>query len=635
MNSLKFFTLNFFMFILFCGNYCNVSAQQSQVFADAATIQGITQSQLLGINSIPKMLNTGYILAPSLLSNLCINSEYTINVPNANGVESISFVITSSENNIPNVSSFSGDVLAPNKGHIIISNYQGIIGGLIQLNSTYYLITPISDGEKSVILQMDSDNESFGEVICGESSGDGNYEEGENVFIFDDPPGNCENESECEATINVLAVLDQKFYEWAGGFGYIGFIPIGLFYYFNQLNYLNKAFSNSKINAKFNFNAVRYDLLQNSTDPEDDLWKFRSNPDIHNLRTLYEADIILKLSTINYSPNVAGFTSLIGPNVFNASAALFNVSYFLSTPQLIAHEVGHLFGARHNRSTNYNGDDDTEVCSHALVILGPFVNQLYSTITVSGSSSSHKLIPIMHYSNPEVLYGGFLKTGKEEAYNAAIMNTYACYISKANMYREMRPKFSYNYTSVCKELNTFNQCVELTVPQNGRALQPPYHIYWYWNDVQKCPYLDPTQSKLVDITENLCYDFPISSIPNSISNFFLSVKIEDLNGEYITLVSNSINIDRTVGCSHTSGLKSKAQGKWNNQVDKSINPESFLNTITDRLGTCKVNEVFNIEGRKMNIPSDCQIEELKLILSPGIYFIRSNGFNIDKIVITW
>lgn len=143
----------------------------------------------------------------------------------------------------------------------------------------------------------------------------------------------------------------------------------------------------------------------------DDVQALASNMDAQTLRNTNGADLVVLLTSSSYGATY-GIVSQIGPNdatsyaIVTASAATGKYSF--------AHELGHLFGARHQQCGYYNnsGCDDTPGFAHGY----PFVYFLYGYTTIMHQlRESFTRVP--YYSNPNVSYGS--PTGNAASNNNA------------------------------------------------------------------------------------------------------------------------------------------------------------------------------------------------------------------------
>lgn len=145
-----------------------------------------------------------------------------------------------------------------------------------------------------------------------------------------------------------------------------------------------------------------------------DVQTLSNRSDVQALRNANGADLVILLTGSNYG-SVLGIVRDIGPNdptsyaIVTAGAATGNYSF--------AHELGHLFGGRHQRCSVWNngGCDDTAGFAHGYGYSYGFLN-LNKCSTIM-----HQLRPnyarILYYANPNISHDGQL-TGTSNSNNA-------------------------------------------------------------------------------------------------------------------------------------------------------------------------------------------------------------------------
>lgn len=162
----------------------------------------------------------------------------------------------------------------------------------------------------------------------------------------------------------------------------------------------NSAFANSQvfgIGTPIELADVVPFNFTETFDISTDIDSLASNPTAQSLRSQFNADLVVLFTNGDY-PNLFGITKEIGP-IFNSSFAIVQVSSSTSGRFTFAHELAHLFGARHN-------GDPAGGFAHGYIIhygfLGIFGPKQYTIMANLPINKSR----ISHYSNPNVSFMG-------------------------------------------------------------------------------------------------------------------------------------------------------------------------------------------------------------------------------------
>ena len=214
------------------------------------------------------------------------------------------------------------------------------------------------------------------------------------------------------------------------------------------VSHFNQVLMNSLV---FDFKAnlvgtVGVTFTENSTNPSADVTTlatgtsiFEVTPGTRNvlqLRTDFNADIVVMMTNGNYDDHETnGIVAAIGPS--NAFAYAIVEKDNIKT---FAHELGHLFGCRHETCTEHptfitgSGCDDTAGSMHAHYFKTgcvPFKQKRRTEMWSfrNGGSIGGNKIP--HFSNPLVEYGktGKQATGTSTSNNAGIIKNSACTVA--------------------------------------------------------------------------------------------------------------------------------------------------------------------------------------------------------------
>ena len=281
-----------------------------------------------------------------------------------------------------------------------------------------------------------------------------------------------ESYNTCPAMVHVLVLVTPEAAQWFGESFNNPFISA--LYVALGLYSVDFAFFNSDIPNK----NVRFTVLPFSMTLTNDIIIDRNNLVINaqGLREQYEADLVVMLTDTRYG-GFFGVVNCIGP-YYDCGYSMTVAQFMLSPRYTFAHEIGHLFGARHNRPYN-GGNDPADVCSHAWKFTDGNGN-VQRTILAS-SSATNPSGPggrILHYSNPVVQYVN-APTGTPDDDNAKTIRNAGCEVADYYESGEMMVGISGPSVSCDIEWETFFADV---IPANaGTPGQPPYSYQWRWN----------------------------------------------------------------------------------------------------------------------------------------------------------
>lgn len=298
----------------------------------------------------------------------------------------------------------------------------------------------------------------------------------------------------CPAVVSVLLVITQNAKNWIlNQYGSIsGFVQ-------ESQAIVNQAMLNSDIPNK----TVRIRWVEKDLDPalsndiDDDRLALPSL--IGSDRANHFADVAFLVTKQGYGL-ASGAVLAIGPDFSNAfgivEANYFNADY------TFAHELGHLLGCRHNWPQNL-GNDPAETSAHAWrhlflpsTINYENINEISSWRTILGidipGAALYELQDeednpyyvqivqegkILHYSNPDVTFGG-IPTGTVCANNARQIRNAACIVENFFASQELSVQITHDITPCITSKQFFANIVP---PSTGIQGVGPYVVTWHWS----------------------------------------------------------------------------------------------------------------------------------------------------------
>jgi len=350
-----------------------------------------------------------------------------------------------------------------NDGNFIsLASNEGGTGGMILYQDKFYSIHPIDSDNSLFVESLRSVHE---EVVCGMDTigGTGTIFQQANECLA----------TECESpTIDVLLVWTDEAVTWIGGLGNPFIIAI---YGALGMESINIALANSGVTGRVRYHRFQYSEFTYAPAPNinTDISTLVNDPAILAARADFRADLVVLLTNQTYTTirgQIFGGVNEFGLGVNNAFA-ITEIPFLISPRWTLAHELGHLFGARHNRFNN-GGNDDTNICAHALRFSGN--SGVQRTILANLGMTGQR---ILHYSNPAVFFDG-AATGTTDDNNAGRIAHTSCEIG--DFYPD--PFFGITINAVptvCSEDGDFSA---FAIVRQGSAAYPspplPYTFSW-------------------------------------------------------------------------------------------------------------------------------------------------------------
>ncbi len=186
------------------------------------------------------------------------------------------------------------------------------------------------------------------------------------------------------------------------------------------ISQINSSFWNSGVSNSVSLAGIEPLSFTQTSNPTNDVNNLAANTTAQSLRNTYKAEIVVLLTAPTYG-GVNSIVKDIGGVKANAYC-LVSVTTATNGRRTFAHEVGHIFGARH-----YNDPTDIPHRGHTFNtggFLGMFTTKRYTMMAVMPSGKNK----IDHFSNPSKEFSG-KATGTSDRNNAAKLNAMKNYVA--------------------------------------------------------------------------------------------------------------------------------------------------------------------------------------------------------------
>ncbi len=354
-------------------------------------------------------------------------------------------------------------------GYMSIYEIRGRRAAWFQIGGQFFEIMPIKDNV-STLREIRADFSDSTDCFIGRK-------EGKNPESVNDFCNNAYNT--CTARIDILVLIPPDVVAWLdqrfGSDYFAKALYVGL-----GTQVINTAFTNSDIPNKsvnitmesFNFNPLLHANFNNALNA----LKTQSA----SRRDANGADLVVLLTAKDF-PGGAG--AAIGEPTDPPSGeptpavAIVEMAWHIGPRWTFAHEVGHLLGAKHSRTSPGPGDDDHPACGHGWTVGGNRQQRTMMAPWLGTPAPSDTRI--LHFSNPAVNFNGDV-TGAATSDNARTIRNCGCVIAN---YRQRYDFDVFLSTDpwVCRDWQTIYLAAVVQQPSVGNPGIAPYSYDWRWN----------------------------------------------------------------------------------------------------------------------------------------------------------
>jgi hypothetical protein len=138
---------------------------------------------------------------------------------------------------------------------------------------------------------------------------------------------------------------------------------------------------------------------------------------ISQIKYALDADLVVLLTPGILHTSAIGYANEVPATTFEGGSAVVNINYAVTGAYVYTHEVGHLFGGRHQ-------DDPGNIPARAHEFDATFGSTLYHYLTIMHTGVDQ----ILNFSNPDVNYLS-VPTGTADRFNACKIQEYGCSVS--------------------------------------------------------------------------------------------------------------------------------------------------------------------------------------------------------------
>lgn len=382
--------------------------------------------------------------------------------------------------------SWLGKVEGYEDGELFIMQKNYAVGGYIRYGENFYSLMPLG-GEQALLLKHSPEWSGAGD--CGMQS----------PLEPDDYTGaesipSCDEMSNCSATVDVLMLVSEPAQDFLDGMGNFFSMPAGNLWLAVGAEVMNVAMINSEIqNKKFRFRTVpnfafNFSTVNNGLTPiTQHLKRLSTDVQVAALRSQYKADVVLLITNQSYS-DARGLAVNPGDGPdYEEAFAIVEVKHLLSPTFTLAHELSHIFNARHNTGSNVGSDipagsgDNANFCHHGLRFKDSQNKDRFTLMAVLNNTGQR----LTQLSNPDVFFDG-IPTGLELANNAKAIANNACRVASFEPNPEMSVHIrgrnlwcKYFEPEPIEDEMEFH--ADIIAPAAGFAGGGPYTYEWRYN----------------------------------------------------------------------------------------------------------------------------------------------------------
>ncbi len=520
---------------------------------------------------------------------------------------------------------WSGELIGKSGYMLLAVKPEGIMGA-IQYDDKFFLLQPLKN---NFCLLVEHDISKYEKAVCPiEPSPQTNGFALQQRMQTIENPCTLSDGTFCPATIDVLLLITPEATNWITEnmdfWSQVLYIP--LLQAFTNLALQNSGISNKQIRVRaVNFNTP----FSSNHNIEVAINDLINNTQAQNLRNLYKADLVVAITNNNYnlfgSPYFGQYGTLELEDA--KSYAIVEVQHSLGGFWSFPHEIGHLLGARHNRSNDGIGDDDEPSCGHGFRFTDG-TGVIRKTMMAVGHQSEIDRT-ILHFSNPDISYNnavtGSNVTGQEANNTKTIRNT-GCIVQNFRTSPELDAYISYSGVT-CNVLQ-LNASVSPAAP--GMPGQSPYTYEWF---LTLNSMFDDNPANRIGTGSTIYF------YNSGISNFWIHLRVTSNDG-VVKVVSTPFN----ASCDNNYYL---TQGSTNQNTSVNVYPNpsnGYYNLefdINDELSNTSI-DIVDFQGRNVkNIKNEIftkGFHAFKIDLSnipTGFYMLKLQNkqqFNIVKLI---